>query len=268
MSYLGQSSPLYQSNQLGSNNPLGSTNQQLIGGCESTQYGCCTDEKTAKIDSLGSNCPDCLDLQDFGSYCNNLIPNSGVKSISSCGKDKYKVECDIGYIGTINYGNDKVITPCLDKALDLNEMCRYYNNKPIPNGYNVNSIAASTILPGFLGDCYTNKIPDNNKVRALCDYNHLSTVKKLSNINNSSNIFTDCLPTNTNFQLECQNLLNNDINSKAVEIMGYDCLPGYTRAKCFNSDKYEKNNQNLLDSIYSPNNSVNTNNSNNNCPCT
>jgi hypothetical protein len=35
-----------------------------VGGCKSTQYGCCPDRKTAKTDSSGSNCPiPCKDTQ-------------------------------------------------------------------------------------------------------------------------------------------------------------------------------------------------------------
>lgn len=30
---------------------------QLVGGCAGTRYGCCTDGTTAKVDQQGSNCP-------------------------------------------------------------------------------------------------------------------------------------------------------------------------------------------------------------------
>ena len=65
--------------------------------------------------------------------------------------------------------------------------------------------------------------------------NNYKTINKLgpSVFNKNYNIFTNCLPSNTNFINNCKNKINsNNNNIKAVEIMGYDCLPGFKRAKC------------------------------------
>ena len=37
-------------------NPTGSTKQELLGGCVSTEYGCCGDNYTPRIDINGTNC--------------------------------------------------------------------------------------------------------------------------------------------------------------------------------------------------------------------
>lgn len=225
--------------------------------CSDTLYGCCpSDETITKIDSLGSNCPDCINPRNFDQYCKNINPKYGVKKLQKCGENKFRVSCDADYIGGIKYGENLVITPCLDKNIDFNTMCQYYNNKKIPKGYNINSIAAGTILKGIFGDCYnSNGIPDNNKARAICSNNYYNTVKKLSpsSLNSNMNFFTNCSPIDSNFTEICQQKFNND-NIFSTEIMGYDCLPGYARAKCFKNINNDNNNFNvnkLLQNIYS-----------------
>jgi hypothetical protein len=41
---------------MGSNCPKNPNPKPLIGGCGGTQYGCCPNNKTPKIDYIGSNC--------------------------------------------------------------------------------------------------------------------------------------------------------------------------------------------------------------------
>jgi hypothetical protein len=188
----------------------------------------------------------CINSQNFDKYCKNINSNYGVKKINKCKNNKYKVECDDNYIGGHHYENNNVVTPCLDNNLDFDSLCRYYNHKSIPNGYDINALGAYKILPGKFGDCFLNDgNSDPNKSRAICDYNHYKTMKKLNRsvFDKEHNIFTDCLPTNTDFLSECKNLMYKDIDkTKAIEISGYDCLPGYMRSKCTTSTKSNYNN--------------------------
>jgi hypothetical protein len=173
--------------------------------------------------------------------------NYGVKKIIPCDEDNSKVECGFNYINNIYYG-DNTLTPCLNKSDDFDVWCRYYNNiSTMPLGYNLNSIGAKKILVGSEGGCYTNNgKSDNNNARALCDYKHIDEKTRLNPINNNIdyNIYTECLPLDyDNFNASCKDLMN--INSVIpTQIMGYDCNPGYGRAKCLKSDdkfEFDKN---------------------------
>ena len=195
--------------------------------------------------------------------------------MSRCTNTHSKVICDKNYLNGINY-NNTVITPCLNKSDDFDVWCNFYNNKPIPQGFNVNSIGANKILVGKKGDCYNNNgTSDNSSARAICDYNHIDTLYKLelavgkndilsklepkynimdtgnsNNIHNKKNneimynVFTECRPLkNTNFTQECSRLLNVDYdNTFADQILGYDCNPGFGRAKCIISKLKSKGN--------------------------
>jgi hypothetical protein len=185
---------------------------------------------------------------NFDSICKNINSTYGVKKIIKCDSNNSKVECSKNYINGNFLGNMVTITPCLNKTDDFNTWCRYYNNNPIPSGYNVNSIGAKNILVGKEGDCYfENGIPDNHSARAVCDYNHNDEVYKLESANNKIdyNLFTDCYPLKpTNFVKKCSELLDIPYeHTFADQIMGYDCNPGFGRAKCIASkdiDNYTK----------------------------
>jgi len=200
--------------------------------------------------------PDCLpNNTNFSEICRDKNPSYGIKSLNSCGGGKSKVECGYNYLNGIKYPDNVTITPCLNKSDDFDVWCKYYTNiNDIPSGYNVNSIGAKNTLIGRAGDCYLNDgKPDNNNARAICDNNHMENIKKLEPANNriDYNIFTECFPLNsTNFNLKCNNLLK-DVDSQNIfvtQIMGYDCNPGYGRAKCiknydrvnFDNDFYKK----------------------------
>ncbi len=213
----------------------------------------------------------CIKNQDFDAYCKNINPKYGVKSIVPCDNTKSIVKCASNVIDGKKYDKKNIITPCLNKSDDFDTWCKYYNNKSIPDGYNANSIGAKNILIGKDGDCYTNNgEPDFNKARAVCDYDHIDTIKKLNpaysnpqivppnnNLNGKTvgyNKFTKCMPINSKkyiFKNNCDDLLNVQ-NSHAIEIMGYDCNPGYARAKCVKNGDYNPNyfnfNKNLYDS--------------------
>jgi hypothetical protein len=149
-------------------------------------------------------------------------------------------------------GTGVSITPCLNKSDDFEEWCQYYQNPSTPSnsGYNVNSIGAKYILDGKDGDCYyknSNGIEDPNSSRAVCDYDSIQGIPKLDVINNNLNynVFTDCNPLSLsdNFLSSCTGLLNKALTPSSsspytnsdvsvVQIMAYDCNPGYGRGKC------------------------------------
>jgi hypothetical protein len=181
--------------------------------------------------------PNCIPNQDFNQYCKNMNPNMGVDKVIPCNQYSSEVYCDYNKINGVEYGLDTVITPCVDKMSDFDELCKYYNNKTIPPGYNVDSIGAKKILVGAQGDCYAQNGTSNEyKARAICNNNYVYTIPKLDKDDNviDYNTFTDCLPiNNTNFTRICSFLLKNPFSdTSADEIMGYDCNPGYGRAKC------------------------------------
>jgi hypothetical protein len=186
-----------------------------------------------------------------------------------------EVLCGENYINGRKYNditNNTTITPCISKNLDFNTTCQFYNNKPIPHGYNVNSIGAKYILKGQEGDCYLNDgTPDTNKARAICDYDNIYTIPKLERAFNELdyNKFTPCLPINSNnFLNSCATIMNRNTDNVLVDqIMGYDCNPGYGRGKCLkNTDKeLIDNNLNNLSSYYQPSSINNSNNNSCNC---
>jgi len=188
---------------------------------------------------------DCYpNTSNFDQICTMQNIKYGVKKLIPCDDNHSKVECGLNYINGVYYGDNVTMTPCLNKSDDFDNWCRYYNNiSTIPSGYNVNSIGAKNILVGARGGCYTNNgKSDNNSARGICDYKHMEQVTRLEPANNkiNYNVYTDCLPLNgNNFIPSCRNLMKTD-NSFVTQVMGYDCNPGYGRAKCLNSnDKYE-----------------------------
>ena len=287
------------------------------------------EETDGSYNGHSSNLEGCIrNNTNFDEYCKSIDPSYGVKSISICDSTHSEIECGANYLNGIYYGDTTIITPCLNKSDDFDTWCKFYNNKAVPNGFNVNSIGASKVLVGSEGGCFINNgTPDNKKARALCNYNNIDSVKKLERTNNliDYNTFTSCLPKNTNFVSECAYLLDEKIyekksntssnsstidtirnissddcellcnsnnncygfvynknngtcllkdssvvrastqtnpnfdlyinnknkDSRAVEIMGYDCNPGFNRAKCIkNNDLIFPNNNYLYKSIY------------------
>ena len=251
---------------------------------------------------------------NFDAICKRENSEYGIKEVTACTNTHSKVTCDRNYLDGVNYHNT-VITPCLNKSDDFDVWCNFYNNKPTPPGFNVNSIGANKILVGKKGDCYNNNgTSDNSSARAICDYNHVNTLYKLelavgkndilskldpthnimdtrnsndndrssstSNDDNDSkkkkhkkknheimyNVFTHCRPLkNTNFTQDCSRLLNVDYdNTFADQILGYDCNPGFGRAKCIISKR--KSSGNHYDSSYVLN-SDGTTTSNDSCEC-
>lgn len=282
--------------------------------------------------------------QNFDKYCKSLNISYGIKSITPCDSNNSEVECAANYINGVQYDNNDIITPCLDKNTDFSVWCKYYNSKPIPSGFNVNSIGVSKILVGSEGGCFVNNnVADENKARAICNYQNMESVKKLERSNNNLNynVFTTCMPEDSDFVSKCSNLLdkkeyekdentmttattlengvidnissdnckikcneNNDCygylykkdnnscflkgknvtkaakinnddydlyinkkqNSRAIEIMGYDCNPGFARAKCINKqDIIYFDNNNLFNSVFNTGNLSNYSQCGNKC---
>lgn len=203
---------------------------------------------------------------NFDKICRNINPKYGIKELTPCDANNSKVECALNYLDGTFYGNDVTITPCLNKSDDFNNWCKYYNNSTIPTGYNVNSIGSKHVLVGEKGGCFLNNgNSDTNLARAVCDYNHMESINKLNPINDkvNYNIYTKCYPLkNTNFVNECNRLFENSNDIiYADQIIGYDCNPGYGRAKCVKNKDVTFFNNN----IFTTNTISNENNVSNVC---
>jgi hypothetical protein len=158
----------------------------------------------------------------------------------------------------VNYGNNVQITPCLNKSDDFDTWCKYYQDvNKVPEGMNKNNIGAKKILNGKDGECYLDiakKKEDINSARALCDFNSIEEVSKLDPLlgDSSYNFFTECQKIENDgiediFKKKCTQLLGTD-KIDIEQIMGYDCNPGYGRAKCLKQfDEYEYNKENVRD---------------------
>lgn len=225
---------------------VGSTSADTSAG-NSTDTGTGASASTSELGQTGSD--DCINKTDVGKVCsarNGGSYNYGIKTITDCIDDnagKVKVECKINNFNSIQYNDVISATPCLDKSINFNDACRVYQPKETnlrSKGYNINSIGSKKILYDKFGDCYnSNGDPDYNKARGLCSYNYLSDVSKIRPaLNNLDyNEYTICKPMNSNFQEECTSILDIDKENVFAYIDGYDCLPGYGRAKCIDNKK-------------------------------
>ena len=185
---------------------------------------------------------------DFGKICGlrHSSSNYGVKDFNKddCEDGKTKVICDKYYYNKVDYnGNNISSTPCLEKSIDFDEACRYYQPKGVAlkdKGYNVNSVGVKQKLYAGAGDCYhRNGDPDLSKARGICNLDYLERVEKLDHFPNNYkyNIFTDCNKINFNFNEECANKLGIPKEDVYAYVGGFDCNPGFGRAKCINKKK-------------------------------
>lgn len=205
------------------------------------------------LDPINQN--ECIEKNsDYGKICQNRFGNQyGVKKIQKCNASNgVKVICDKMFFNGKDYKDHNTFaTDCFDKSLDFDALCNQYmpkniKNKSRPNGYNINSAGVSEKLYGVQGSCYLNNgESDNSKVRGICNLKSDQTLPRLSPfvyLNNKEindyNKFTGCgnIET-TNFVGKCSKLLNIPKNQVFADINGYDCLPGYGRAKCVNKTK-------------------------------
>lgn len=193
----------------------------------------------------------CIDNIYAGTICNlrnSGSNNFGLKSITPCtgaDSDKSKFECENLWFNETQYKNVINATSCINKSIDFDEACRIFqptDNSLKTKGYNINSIGSKQILYGKNGDCYDSSgKEDFNKGRALCSYKYNTNMTKLDHIQNNYdyNVFTDCKNIKSNFNQECKTLLGKTgINDKVYAyINGFDCLPGFGRAKCIDKSK-------------------------------
>ena len=190
-------------------------------------------------DDNGRKCPDtCIKKKDYGT--------SGTVSIlDSTKEDEDNSETKNPEIKNFTYNNVNYWgvseTGCFNKSDDFDNWCRYnYIPDKFPSGYSENGIGAQKILHGTDGGCN-----NPNLARAICDFNSIQEVKKIeplliessdnlesSQYNDKYNNFTNCILYNVgDFKKQCSRVLSEQ-NVIPAEIMGYDCNPGYYRAKC------------------------------------
>lgn len=254
--------PAGDSNALSSTDPVSSSEESgdtsgISGSGDGEDSDSSGDGDGANTDTDYSNASVCFpDNSNFGEICRLRHGSSeyGVKDFdtSGCESGTKKVECGQFYYNKVDY-NDKDIssTPCLERSIDFDEACRYY--QPIrptlgDRGYNVNSVGVKQKLYAQDGDCYhRDGTPDLTRARGLCNLNYLENVTKLDHFpdNYNYNVFTDCNKISTNFNSECATKLSTNNQDVYAYVSGYDCNPGYARAKCIN----KKDNVNIPENI-------------------
>jgi len=208
-----------------------------------------TDESAQDDSTDYSNTSVCFpDNSDFGKICQSRHSSSeyGIKDFdtTNCESGKKKVECAKYYYNKVDY-NEKNIssTPCLERTIDFDDACRYYqpNRSTLKTrGYNVNSVGVKQKLYAQDGDCYhRDGSPDLTKARGICNLDYLERVTKLNHFPNNYkyNIFTECNKINSNFENDCATKLNINKNDVYAYVGGFDCNPGYARAKCIDKTK-------------------------------
>ena len=187
-----------------------------------------------------SKCPDiCREKKSYStsgavSILNPNLKNDEDNSKIKNPKIKKFTHNNIDYWGVSETG-------CFNKSDDFDNWCRYnYIPDKFPSGYSENGIGAQKILYGTDGGCN-----NPNLARAICDFNSIQEVQKIEPVliksddnlesaqyNDKYNNFTNCMLYNVgDFKKSCSRLLGTQ-NVIPTEIMGYDCNPGYYRAKC------------------------------------
>jgi len=144
-------------------------------------------------------------------------------------------------------------TPCFNKSDDFNEWCRNYidkNNVSVASGNNMSNMGVKNILVGTDGEC-----GNPNLAQGICDFNYFDQVNKINpqrkcdskydedGASNCSeldyNMFTDCLhPTATlqDYKTQCDQISGTVGGYSPIKFAGYDCNPGYFRAKCVSNN--------------------------------
>lgn len=187
----------------------------------------------------------CISPDKIGKVCK--IQGTGVKEIKEgiCPGDNVQVTCgNLTYDG-VDYSNEgKYSTNCISSSYDMDTMCNVIMPDSIREiskrkGYYDQSAGAQVILKGKLGDCYTvDGTPDLSKSRAICNLKSNKEIKRIMPFGNELgyNKFTDCHNMESfNFVQNCKEILGVNSNEKVfADIHGFDCMPGYARAKCVN----------------------------------
>ena len=199
---------------------------------------------------------DCVPIKsNYGQICKNKYNNSndyGVSKITQCVSETDKnnhdvrVECKKMFFDKVDYSeHGPYATECIDSSLDFDTMCNYYMQNDIKktskkNGYNINSSGVSVKLKGKTGDCYlSNGLSDLSKTRGICGFKRENTIDRVRPFmsENNYNKFTECNNMESHdFVNDCANILNKDSENVFADINGFDCMPGYARAKCINKE--------------------------------
>ena len=160
------------------------------------------------------NCYDCS--KNFDVECLKYGTNYGVKSIEKCSspyQDKCRATCGDGYFDGELLSPDSFMTPCYDKNVDLNVICR--------------GLADENNYENFqrFGVYEYRSCPRRDQQRAQCKrfYNDTFPTHPLN--------ATDCVTTDRVQELPGM-CLNNDSSFVAFDLGAYDCPLGQIRANC------------------------------------
>jgi hypothetical protein len=183
---------------------------------------------------------------NFEKVCKEKYDDTyGVYQIEPCEeKELYRATCSKNYLNGRLIDSEKT-TPCIDKSLDFDAMCKYYVSH---DAVDTAHWGAQSILNGRDGGCYKKDsngqdVPDDSKSIAVCSSQYENTLPNVSSYfkDQNYNVYTSCLPMDSNFRKECADKLNSTVpNAYALDIMGYDCNPQYARAKCIDLTRIPK----------------------------
>lgn len=218
-----------------------SKNTDVQSAIQSSTTAGTTESKCIPIDS------------DYGKICQSLYGNSyGVQSIDSsgCEAGEVKIKCGKLYFNEIDYNKVGLYsTKCINNSFDMDTMCNEYMPDEVrkissKSGYYDTSAGSQTVLKGKYGDCYNNDgSPNLSKSRAICNLKSNKEIQRILPFSYESdyNKFTDCHNMeNYNFVQDCQNILSESNSEDELnvfaDIHGFDCMPGYARAKCINKN--------------------------------
>lgn len=209
-------------------------------------------QMNSKIIESFENPSSCVNKKsNIGDVCTALNHNKdyGIGTLKDCEGDntKYQITCANMTFNGVDYSDEgEYSTGCINHTFDMDTMCNEYMPKQMKanlkqNGYYNKSAGAQVILKGKDGDCFNNDGTSNPlKSRAICNLRSDRQIKRIlpgRNINESDK-FTGCQNMETyNFLQDCKTMMSplNETEEEEVyaDIHGYDCMPGYARAKCY-----------------------------------
>jgi hypothetical protein len=85
----------------------GSNCPKLISSCSTTEFGCCPDLKTPKTDEAGSTCPvaKCYNVRSLGTTSDSCPTKMDFTNYSTCQKQTWASGCNITWDGITNMAN-------------------------------------------------------------------------------------------------------------------------------------------------------------------
>ena len=86
-------------NEDGSNCP-----KNAISNCSTTEFGCCPDQRTPKTDDAGSTCPaaKCYNIRNLGTTSDTCSKSMDFTNYSTCQKQTWASGCNITWDGITN----------------------------------------------------------------------------------------------------------------------------------------------------------------------